>query len=88
MAATPVVAGWLFQVTPFSVQLAATCHACSVRPFDHEGEKMRNVADSTTQPAGGVAGRLKRTRARRLLLGPLDITLRIESVPLLSLGLP
>jgi hypothetical protein len=48
---------------------------------------MRSVADCTIQPLGRLAGKLKRSRARRLLLD-LDITLRIESVPLLLDGLP
>ena len=35
-----------------------------------------------------MPGFAKRTSARTLLLGPLDMTLRIESVPLLVAGLP
>jgi hypothetical protein len=47
---------------------------------------MRRVALSTEQPCGMV-GRLKRTTARRL--PPLlDMTLRIESEPLLLVVLP
>jgi hypothetical protein len=45
------------------------------------------VADSTTQPCG-FAGIEKRTSARRLLLGPFDMTLRIESDPLFDEALP
>ena len=47
---------------------------------------MRSVALSTEQPCG-IVGRLKRTTARRL--PPLfDMTLRIESEPVLAVGLP
>src|ERR687896_738222 len=47
---------------------------------------MRSVALSTEQPSG-IVGRLNPTRARRF--APfLDMTLRIESEPLLLVGLP
>jgi hypothetical protein len=58
-----------------------------VRLVVHEAAYKRSVADWTTQPAGGLAGRAKRTSARLLLL-LLAFTLRIESVPLLLDGLP
>ena len=45
----------------------------------------RIVADSTAQPAGS-AGRLKRTRERALFAGPLEMTLMVESPPLLVSG--
>jgi hypothetical protein len=58
-----------------------------VRLVVHEAAYKRSVADWTTQPAGGLAGRAKRTSVRLLLL-LLAFTLRIESVPLLLDGLP
>jgi hypothetical protein len=57
-----------------------------VRPVFVEAAYIRNVADWMTQPCG-LCGRSNFTRARMLLLD-LDITLRIESVPLLLVGLP
>jgi hypothetical protein len=36
VAAVPVVAGWLFQVTPFSVQVALFCSAWRVWPVAAE----------------------------------------------------
>ena len=56
MAAEPVVWGWLFQVTLFSDQLPLSRIAWRVRPFFHEAEYSRRVADSTTQPAGTALG--------------------------------
>src|SRR5918992_2256153 len=47
---------------------------------------MRSAALSTEQPCG-IVGRLNRTRARRFAPFP-DMTLRIESEPLLIDGLP
>ena len=80
------MAGWLLQVTPLSVQLALTRSAWSVRLFVHDAEYRRNVADCTIQP-DGMAGRLKRTSARLLLLD-FAWTLRMESVPLFEPVLP
>src|SRR5918992_347439 len=57
-----------------------------VRGVLAEGAYRRSVADSTAQPCG-TAGRVKRTSARKLSLGPFDWTFRIESLPLLFVGL-
>jgi hypothetical protein len=76
------MAGWLFQVTPVSVQLPASARACNVRPVFADAEYRRSVADSSMQPPG-AGGSEKRTSARKLSVGPFDCTFRIESVPLL-----
>jgi hypothetical protein len=63
VAAGPVVAGWLDQVTPSSVQLPVTRTACSVRPLAAETAKRRSVAVTSSHPYG-AAGSGKRTRER------------------------
>src|SRR5687767_617333 len=78
--------GWLLQAMVFSAQASASCQASSVRPIAAEPAYRRRVADWTTQPTG-MFGNWNRTRLRTLLLGPLDITLRTESKPLLLNGL-
>jgi hypothetical protein len=87
VAAAPVVAGWLLQLTELSDQDPASRSALIVRPEAAEAACSRSVADSTTQPCGFV-GIEKRTTARRLLLGPFDMTLSVESVPLFEDALP
>ena len=82
-AAGPAVGGWLLHVMPDSVQPPASRSASIVRPVRAEPAYRRRVADSTKQPEG-AAGCAKRTAARRLFTGPLDITLSTESLPLLS----
>src|ERR687896_1649964 len=81
--AEPVVGGWLLQVIPDSVQPPAIRRTSIVRSDRAEPAYRRSVADSTAQPEG-AAGCAKRTAARRLLTGPLDMTLSTESPPLLS----
>src|SRR5918999_5918419 len=81
--AEPVVGGWLLQVIPDSVQPPASRRTSIVRSDRAEPAYRRSVADSTAQPEG-AAGCAKRTAARRLLTGPLDMTLSTESLPLLS----
>jgi hypothetical protein len=71
VAAAPVVWGWLFQVTPFSVHVPASGWARRVRPVVEETAYRRRVADSIAQPCGWV-GSENRTRALKLSLGPLD----------------
>src|ERR687895_622251 len=73
-------------MTRFSDQAEARRSACRVRGVFAEAAYTRSVTDSTTQPCG-TAGSAKRTSARKLSLGPLDWTFRIESVPLLFVGL-
>src|SRR5918999_1414461 len=81
--AEPVVGGWLLQVIPDSVHPPASRRTSIVRSDRAEPAYRRSVADSTAQPEG-AAGCAKRTAARRLLTGPLDMTLSTESLPLLS----
>ena len=57
-----------------------------MRPGFDEAAYRRSVADWTAQPVG-MAGSGKRTTARKLSRGPLDWTLRMESDPLLLVGL-
>ena len=87
VAAGPVVPGWLAQVTPPSVQLPLTRNACSVRPLRADEANRRSVADWTTHPSGITMGIPNRTSTRLLLPG-FDMTFIVESVPLLSDGLP
>ena len=79
MAAVPVVAGWLLQFTPPSVQVAASGSAWIVRPAAYPPAYRRSVADCRTQPDGTV-GAGKRTSAR-VFSPDFDITFRTESVP-------
>src|ERR687896_2343564 len=81
--AEPVVVGWLFQVIPDSVQPPASRRTSIVRSDRAEPAYRRSVAEATAQPEG-AAGCAKRTAARRLFTGPLDMTLSTESLPLLS----
>src|SRR5687768_12535167 len=87
IAGKPAVAGWLAHITAPTDHGPATCSACRVRPAVDDAANKRNVADCTTQPSGMPSGIAKRIRARRF--DPtFDITLRVESLPLLSSGLP
>src|SRR5918992_3136633 len=79
VAAAPILAGWLFQVTPDWVHGPASCDTSIVRPTLADALYRCSSAPTTWHPAGTV-GRLKRTRARAF--SPLlEVTLRIESVP-------
>ena len=71
------------QLMPGSVQPPASRSTSIVRPDRAEPAYRRRVADATAQPEG-AAGCAKRTAARRLFTGPLDMTLSTESLPLLS----
>jgi hypothetical protein len=87
VAAGPVAAGWLPQVTPVSLQAEATCSAWSVWPSFADDASIRSVAEATVVQPGGRAGSGKRTSARELL--PLcDFTFSVESLPALLDGLP
>ncbi len=79
----PTAGGCVFQVMPDSVQPPASRRTSIVRPDRAEPAYRRRVADATAQPEG-AAGCAKRTAARRLFTGPLDMTLSTESLPLLS----
>src|SRR5919106_659433 len=81
--AAPVVGGWFPHVIPDSVQPPASRRTSIVRSDRAEPAYRRSVADSTAQPEGAT-GCAKRTAARRLFTGPLDMTLSTESLPLLS----
>jgi hypothetical protein len=87
VAAGPVVAGWLLQVIPVSVQLDATCSAWSVWPSFADAASRRSRAEATVVHPGGRAGSGKRTSARELL-PPCDFTFSVESLPKLFEGLP
>jgi hypothetical protein len=85
VAEGPVDPGWLFQVTPFSVQVAVSRLAWRVRPAAAAPAWTRSVAESSTHPSG-TAGIGNPTRARRF---PPDLerALSISAVPLLVEGL-
>ncbi len=86
-ATGPLVAGWLLHVTDPSAHGATTCAAYNVRPLADDPENNRNVADCTAHPSGTLVGIAKCTNARRFD-ADFDITLSVESLPLLSAGLP
>src|SRR5687768_2045286 len=85
-AAGPAESGWLFQVTPVSVQADVSRSTSSVRPVVAEEEYRRRVAPISLHPGGG-SGRVKWTSARKL--SPLcDLTLKVASLPKLLSGEP
>ena len=88
VAALPVVAGWLFQVTPVSVQLALgeTWKASIVLPVVAEDAFSFSVASVTEQPVG-LVGRLNATSARPLRLVLRQRTVIVVAVPLLVVAL-
>src|SRR5260370_41248137 len=85
VAAEPAVAGWLFHVTPVSVQAAASRHASMVRVPVLAYAFSRREAAVTVQPF--KPGRLNETRVRLSLPPESVFTNRSGPVPWLSTGL-
>ena len=86
VANVPLLPGWLLQLTAVSLNSPVSRYARSVRPLMAPLENIRSVADCTTQPGGTVAGTPKRISVRTFWFDDFDVTLSVESTPLLLPG--
>ena len=73
-------------MTTVSLNSPVNRYARNVRPLTAPLENIRSVADCTTQPGGTVAGTPKRMRVRTFWFDDFEVTLSVESTPLLLPG--